>query len=189
MRARTTVFALVILALPLTAAAAIEVGGVLLPQRVRVSPESPPLELNGAGVHKRYLFIRLYVAALYLTAPEREARALLADDGPRRLFLHFLRDVSPERTHEIWEKLGANGGRLEQLRTQRDQFESVFEQGIRKGDEIAFDYVPGAGTHVRLNGQTKTVIPGEGFYNALLKIWLGEKPTSRGLKRELLGQG
>jgi hypothetical protein len=180
-------FLIMLALLPASAVAAIEVAGVLLPERVRLSPDSPPLGLNGAGVHRRYLFIELYVAALYLAEPKRKADTLLAADDPQRLLLHFLRDVSPERTHRLWEKIGANGSDFEQLRARRDRFESVFNQGLKKGDEIAFDYLPGAGTYVRLNGQTKTVIPGEDFYDALLRIWLGEKPASRKLKRALLG--
>lgn len=177
---------LIMLALPSTSAAAIEIAGVLLPERVRVSPDNPPLGLNGAGVHTRFLFIELYVAALYSPQPKREANALLAADKPQRLFLHFLRDVSPERTRSLWERLGANGD-LDQLRERRERFASVFKQGLKKGDEIAFDYLPGAGTYVRVNGRTRTVIPGDDFYSALLKIWLGERPLSAGLKRELLG--
>ncbi len=180
--------ALMMLALPpSSAAAAIEVGGVVLPERVRIDPDSPPLRLNGAGVHTRYVFVQLYVAALYLPAPQREAGALLAANDPQRLWLHFLREVSPERTRGLWEKLGTNGGKLQQLGMRRDQFMAVFSDGLKKGDEIAFDYLPGQGTHIRLNGRTKTIIPGEDFYDALLRVWLGAKPTSQGLKRNLLG--
>jgi hypothetical protein len=32
-------------------------------------------------------------------------------------------------------------------------------------------------------------IPGEDFYAALLKIWLGEKPVDADLKKAMLGQG
>jgi hypothetical protein len=31
-------------------------------------------------------------------------------------------------------------------------------------------------------------IPDEGFYRALLKVWLGEKPVDADLKKGLLGQ-
>jgi hypothetical protein len=65
---------------PASAVAAIEVAGVLLPEKVRLSPDSPPLGLNGAGVHRRYLFIELYVAALYL-ASRKLKRALLGSIG------------------------------------------------------------------------------------------------------------
>ncbi len=179
--------ALVVLTLPSPAFAAREVAGVLLPDRARVSPDSPPLRLNGAGVHTRYLFIELYVAALYLPAQMNEPQLVLAEDGPRRLFLHFLRDAPPDRAHRLWDKLGANGGRLQQLGMRRDQFMAVFSDGLKKGDEIAFDYLPGQGTYIRMNGHTKAVIPGEDFYHALLRLWLGPKPASQGLKRDLLG--
>jgi len=40
-----------------------------------------------------------------------------------------------------------------------------------------------------LNGDAKgAAIPGEDFYRALLKVWLGERPASAALKRALLGQ-
>jgi hypothetical protein len=50
--------------------------------------------------------------------------------------------------------------------------------------------VPDSGTHVLVNGAAKgKPIPDEGFYRAILKIWLGDKPADADLKRGLLGQG
>lgn len=186
MRRWPIALALFMLSLPPVSLAAIQVAGVLLPEQIRLSPDTAPLALNGAGVHTRYFFVDLYVAALYLPAPMRDVGTLLTHDGPQRLLLHFLRDVSPARTREIWERLGSNGD-FEHLRQRREQFASVFKQGLKRGDELAFDYLPGAGTYVRLNGRTKALIPGADFHAALLKIWLGQRPASRGLKRELLG--
>ena len=40
-----------------------------------------------------------------------------------------------------------------------------------------------------LNGDVKgAAIPGKDLYRALLRVWLGEHPTSAALKRALLGQ-
>jgi hypothetical protein len=42
----------------------------------------------------------------------------------------------------------------------------------------------------KLNGkQYGADIEGEDFYRAFMTIWLGERPTDRALKAELLGQG
>jgi hypothetical protein len=44
-------------------------------------------------------------------------------------------------------------------------------------------------TRLTVNGkQIGADVPGEDFYCALLRIWLGEKPTDGALKAALLGQ-
>jgi len=58
----------------------------------------------------------------------------------------------------------------------------------RKGDAIHFEFVPGTGTRVLVNGQPRgAVIPGDDFYTAVLRIWLGDKPVDKDLKVGLLG--
>jgi hypothetical protein len=58
----------------------------------------------------------------------------------------------------------------------------------KKGDLINFDYTPEGGTRISVNGQAKgNAIPGEDFYSAVLRIWLGDKPADAGLKKALLG--
>jgi hypothetical protein len=55
---------------------------------------------------------------------------------------------------------------------------------------IALDWVPGTGTQVVIDNQPHgKPIPGEDFYRALLRIWIGDKPVSGDLKKALLGQG
>jgi hypothetical protein len=58
----------------------------------------------------------------------------------------------------------------------------------KEGDVITFDWLTDAGTLVVLNGEVKgNAIPGDDVYRALLKVWLGDRPTSAGLKKALLG--
>lgn len=52
---------------------------------------------------------------------------------------------------------------------------------------ILLDFVPGSGTRVVVNGDTRGTIPGEDFNRALLRIWLGENPADAGLKKAMLG--
>jgi Chalcone isomerase-like len=45
------------------------------------------------------------------------------------------------------------------------------------------------GTVVTLNGEVRgKPIPGYDVYVALLRVWLGERPTNANLKRALLGE-
>ena len=46
----------------------------------------------------------------------------------------------------------------------------------------------GTGTQVTIKGTVKGVIAGKDFNDALLSIWLGEKPVTAKLKDEMLGK-
>ncbi len=57
---------------------------------------------------------------------------------------------------------------------------------VKQGDVITLDY-SGSRTVVSVNGKVQARIKGKDFYQALLKIWLGDNPVSDSLKRGLLG--
>jgi hypothetical protein len=58
----------------------------------------------------------------------------------------------------------------------------------KKGMRITLDWVPAAGTQLTVEGKPAgSPIPGEDFYRALLRIWLGDKPVQDDLKTALLG--
>src|SRR3954464_11426742 len=71
----------------------LDLEGVALPEHVRIESRGPELVLNGAGVRHEAIF-KVYVSALYLPARNRDSGAILNKDEPRRLALHFLRDVT-----------------------------------------------------------------------------------------------
>ena len=63
-----------------------------------------------------------------------------------------------------------------ELRKFSDTFKSL--SGVKKGDVILGDWVPGTGTVLTLNGKPMTeAMPEPLFYNALLRIWLGRSPA------------
>ena len=67
-----------------------------------------------------------------------------------------------------------------------EMFASVPE--LKKGDIMICDWVPGIGTVVSLNGKKMgEPYPDVAFYNAILRIWLGEKPIDITLKTALMG--
>jgi len=58
---------------------------------------------------------------------------------------------------------------------------------ITKGTVVNMNQVPGAGLRVLVNGEQRAKdIPGDDFYAAILKIWLGDKPADSDLKNALL---
>ena len=76
---------------------------------------------------------------------------------------------------------------LKSLRDRIDQFNALFST-VRKGDVILINYLPDDGTQVWINGSLKGMVPGRDFNQALLKIWLGDKPADENLKKAWLGK-
>jgi len=68
-----------------------EVSGVEVPGSYAVGGES--LELNGAGLRKKFIF-KVYVGALYLKERSSDAASILAADAPWAVRMTFLRDVT-----------------------------------------------------------------------------------------------
>jgi len=174
-----------------TLSSAAEVEGVRLEERVR-GEGGQELVLNGAGVRSK-MFIKGYVGALYLAQKNSSAAAVLADKGPKRVALHVLRDdVSADKmVSALNEGLSDNNSRAEMapLEARLKDFGAILgaAKSYKKGNAIAFDYLPGSGTRITIDGQVKGTIPGDDFNHALLKVWLGEKPVDGGLKKGMLG--
>ena len=164
-----------------------EVAGVTLPETITLG--SKPLVLNGAGIRSKF-FIKVYVGALYLPARTRDAEAILRGTGPVAMHMHFVHsEVSKEKLVDAWnDRFDANldAAARARLGARIERFNGLFRT-VRKGDVIRLDYLPGAGTTVSINNETRGVIEGEDFRQAWLRIWLGMEPAGGGLKQELLG--
>ncbi|HEY9049905.1 MAG TPA: chalcone isomerase family protein [Gammaproteobacteria bacterium] len=147
------------------------------------------LQLNGLGIRYKFVF-KIYIAALYLEQPAHEVNAILSDRGAKRILMHFLYDeVSKGKLVDAWLegfKNNLNADELKRFDAQIQQFNSMFET-VQRNDVVQIDYLPGQGTRVMIKGQDKGLIADDGFYPALLKIWLGDDPVSDDLKQALLG--
>ena len=182
------------LALLLSAAApAAKVAGVKLPERIQIGEDGPELALNGAGVRVRLIF-KVYVAGLYLPARMDDADAILREDRPSRLFLQMLRNLGADQlTSSINDALHATltPEQRQPLESRMQQFNAIFDAlgEIKKGAQIVIDYVPPLGTVVGINGEEKGRIPGADFNQALLRMWIGDRPKDPELRKALLGIG
>lgn len=180
-------------ALLLSAAAhAAEVSGIELPDQVQV--ESTPLQLNGAGVRKKFFF-SVNVVGLYLPEARRTTAEVLALPGPKRVTLVMLRDVSAEQFIDALRD-GLNNNTpaedLERLAPKIAAFEGMLRnlEEVQEGDVVYLDYLPQSGTRLTVNGDVQSeLIEGADFYAALLRSYLGERPADSKLKRALLGTG
>ena len=150
------------------------------------------LQLNGVGVRTRAIF-KVYVAGLYVPQKSNNAGTLLAQKGPRRMALVMLRNLDADTfTGALTDGLRNNHSeaQLAAFKAQIDALGAAMKAvgEAKKGDAVNIEYLPDSGTRVTVNGQAKGApIVGEDFYNAVLRVWLGDKPADADLKKELLG--
>ena len=184
--------AAVVLALaPLASSAQpVELEGVKLEPAALVGGAN--LVLNGAGVRTRAIF-KVYVAGLYVPQKSNSATALLAQRGQRRIAITMLRNVDAETfSGALSEGLQKNlsDAQFAGFKAQIDALNANFKAAgeAKKGDVIHLDFAPDGGTRVVVNGKPQgSAIAGEDFYNALLRIWIGDKPVDADLKKGMLG--
>ena len=175
---------------PAAAVQAAEVAGMRIDAKASVG--GADLVLNGAGLRQR-LRIDVYVIAIYLRERTGSAQSVIDADGPKRIALTFLRDVTAHALVEaMYEGLRDNASESEfaNLKRSADQLSTVMlPLGVaRSGDTVTLDYVPRAGAQVVFNGRVVgDPVPGPELYRALLRIWLGSAPVDGRLKRALLG--
>jgi hypothetical protein len=178
-------FRILLLFLVVFSASAAEVAGVKIPD------EDQKLVLNGAGLRKRAIF-QVYVIGLYL--PDRRAAAAdaIGAGGPKRVLIHMMRDVDADQFGGALTdgmKDNVSEAEMKALEPRIKQLQSIMlsMKEAKKGMRITLDWT-GAGTAVTIDGKAAgQPIPGEDFYRALLKIWLGDKPVQDDLKAALLG--
>lgn len=146
------------------------------------------LSLNGKGVRTKLVF-NLYTAGLYVTAPSKDANALL--DAKQALALRMeitssmiTSENMEEAVREGFQK--SAGANLTALQAKIESLIQVFKQPIKEGDVYDFVYKPQS-TVIIKNGRNAATIAGVDFKQALFGIWIGAKPVQANLKSALLG--
>lgn len=185
---RISMFVLAVLLVQ--AAHAAEVAGVRIEDKVRVGGSE--LVLNGAGLRKRIVF-KVYVGALYLPEKTGDAAGVLASSGPKRVSMTLMRDLTAKQLTEALEdgmRANHTEAQLAALRSRLDTAQATMREigSAKEGSVIALEYLPGSGTRITVDGTPRgPTIPGEDFYAALLRVWLGDKPVDATLKKAMLG--
>lgn len=148
------------------------------------------LRLHGTGLLRYRVFIKGYVAALYLDdsfVGEAMPRAVLAD-VPRRLEIEYFWAIPADKFAKATVEgisRSTDPATLERLRRRIDQINKLYED-VEPGDRYALTYVPGVGTELTLNGRRLGVVEGVDFSAALFGIWVGDEPLDESLRGQLL---
>jgi len=177
----------VTLAVPIldTVARAAELAGATLPDTLSAGDKT--LKLNGLGLRKKAMF-KVYVGALYLESPSKDAGAVLTADERKAIRMHFLRDVTKAQLVEAFQEgFEANAKDTAGQKAAFDQMLALVPD-VKAGDTLTLTYVPGKSTTLRVGDKELGAFEGKGFADAVFSIWLGPKPPSDDLKKGMLGQ-
>ncbi len=186
---RAIVLATCVLSAP--AWATVEVAGVKFEDTAQIGSQS--LTLNGAGVRTKVI-IDVYAAGLYVPKKDSTAQGLIAQPGAKSVQVSLLMNLDGEEfANAMIKGFKANNTEADvaKYQAQLDDIKKLMLSvgEARKGSKIQINFVPGSGTRVLFNGQQKgRDIAGDDFYQALLKIWLGEHPVDSDLKHALVGK-
>jgi len=172
-------------------AAQVDVAGVKLADTADVGGSK--LVLNGAGVRYRAVF-KVYVGALYVGKKVATPEEFFAATGPKRLSVTMLRDIDSNELGKAFTKGfqdNASKGEMAKLIPGLIRMGQVFadQKKLVAGDTFTNDWIPGVGMVMTIKGK----VQGEPFkepefFNALMRIWLGNSPADFKLKDALLGR-
>jgi Chalcone isomerase-like len=183
---KTAVLLTFLFALTSIRLAAGTLNGVTLPDTAQVGATS--LVINGMGLRTKYAF-KVYVAGLYVAQKTSDPQTILKADAPKRLVMHFVRDLSKTQLTDGFNESFENNtpDAAKTLKPDIDRFLAALGP-VKEGEELTFTYVPGSGTSVAMAGKEKLTVADPAFAEMLFSVWLGPKPPNAGLKRGILGQ-
>ena len=166
-----------------------ELEGLSIPDEIRV--DDRPLRLNGFGRREATRFFitgTVYVAALHVESPSREADRILQSDELKQITLRYLYAIEEADMKRAWAYS------FEQSCPKRDcaawekpiaSFDGLV-RGVSPGDTYVYRFFPDR-VEVELDGAPLGSIAAPGFSALLLSTWIGSAPPTQDLKQALLG--
>lgn len=143
-------------------------------------------ELRGVGLEKR-LFIKVFVAGFYTGDKFLTDEPL--SDIPKRIEVAYLYPIPGRKLAVETRKniiLNTTPEEFEKIKSRVDFMDSLYVD-LKPSDRYALSYLPGEGTYFTYNGEVMGMIEGHDFAAALFSVWIGKKPVSSFLKKNLLG--
>ncbi|MGA1846102.1 chalcone isomerase family protein [Deferribacter abyssi] len=143
------------------------------------------LVLNGTGYRKKF-FIKIYIGALYVEKKTSNFEEVL-NQNPKVIKMHFLyKKVKAGQMQkafkEGFEKASPNLVNSDSVA----KFLNVFNFDVVRGDEIDL-ILDNDNVIVTHNNKKIAEIKSKELAEAILKIYIGERPADKNLKKGLLG--
>ena len=161
--------------------------GVNMPDSVQAGGKT--LVLNGMGLRTKVI-VKVYVGGLYLEQKSQDAGTILKADAPKRMVMHFMRDVSKNQLTDAFQE-GFENNSPNEAKSMKSDIDKLLAgvEDVKEGQQIVFTYVPGTGTTMSVNGKDKVTIADKAFAPVAFSLWLGPKPPNADLMKGLVGLG
>jgi hypothetical protein len=162
------------------------VGGIKMPGHIMVGEE--PMQLNGAGVRNKY-YIDMYVCGLYLKNRSSDPDQVRNANEKMGIRLHIISGMVTNKRMQQAIREGFDKSTHNNSAPFKNQIESLisaFNEPIKKDDVFELHYSTKAGSTVYKNGVKKAQVQGLDFKKALFGIWLGDNPSHKELRDELM---
>lgn len=136
----------------------------------------------------RYLFIDLYVGALYLE-PSVTGNDDPLGPSPKSLVLEYRYAISRDDLAESTRELVVKNPQVDmrRIRAGLDRICDLYRD-VEPGDRYHLSYDPASGTSLFLNGALLGTIPGDELARALFGIWISPYSVDREFTSKLLGK-
>lgn len=166
----------------------VEVGEVMLPTSMKAG--GADLTLNGAGIRKKALVLKLYSGGLYVTTKSDDANSIInADENMAIKLIITSGFVSSSAMQDaVNEGFDASmDGNTAPLDSEIKKFIGFFSDEIVEEDKFDITYQKDRGVVCYKNDVELGVISGMDFKKAIFGIWLGDDPADKKLKKGMLG--
>ena len=167
---------------------AASISGYSLPDTYPVTGQT--LALNGIGIRTlTILRVKVYVAGLYLAQKSRDARAILASQGPKVILMQFLHAASKADIEKQYREGEAkNCGHGECAASDKGDFERLIAQtpAAAVGDTLTYICTQ-RGLRVLANNKQVAEFANPDLATRILAGFIGANPPSDELKASLLG--
>ena len=170
------------------AVAQTQVGSVTLANTLNFG--NAELILNGAGIRKKAMVLKLYSGGLYLGKKSSDAASIINADESMAIRLVITSSfVSSEAMQEAVNDgfEASTEGKTAPFASEIKKFISFFNDEIVEEDMFDITYQE-TGVVVYKNKKELGTIEGLNFKKALFGIWLGNDPADSKLKKGMLGK-
>lgn len=152
-----------------------------------VQGQNGALVLNGLGPRLATMAkVKVYVAGLYLPEKTGEADAIIRSSGEKMLMMKFQRDVSADQSRDAWTKGLEKASKDYPAISDRIPQLMAAMSDMKKGEEMSYVFTAGR-VEIIVRGESKAVIKGQDFTEALLTVWL-KYPPNKEFAKGLLGK-
>ena len=167
---------------------ALDVAGVNVAPTVSAGQKT--LSLNGAGIRKAFVFVKVYVGSLYTERKATTPAQLLADPGDKLIRMSLvIKNVEREKIVGAFAEGIANNSPAVAGTADAKTFLSWFTSDFKAGDTVDVSLAADGTVSATHNGKALGTVRNPALARAVLLIWFGEKPADEGLKKGMLGQG